>query len=153
MKYNIKVLWENDSAEKFTDNKYDRAHKWIFDGSVEVPASSSPQVVPVPMSDESAVDPEEAFVASLASCHMLFFLSAAAAQGYIIDRYEDDAEGIMGKNEHGKQSIKTVNLNPRVTFSGSNTPDSEQENKLHQLAHSRCFIANSVRSNIEINNH
>lgn len=147
------ILWEQNSADTFTNNKYSRAHKWIFVGGLELPASSSPQVVPVPMSDESAVDPEEAFVASLASCHMLFFLSIAAARGYIVDRYEDHAEGAMGKNEHGKTAMITVNLNPRVTFSGSNVPTSNQEKQIHQMAHSKCFIANSVRSKITINNH
>lgn len=153
MKYKIKVLWEQNSADTFTNNKYSRAHEWIFDGGMELPASSSPQVVPVPMSDESAVDPEEAFVASLASCHMLFFLSIAASRNYIITRYEDQAEGIMGKNEYGEMAMITVSLNPRVTFIGSDNPSAEQESQIHQLAHSKCFIANSIRSKIIINKH
>lgn len=151
MKYCTNVLWERKSAEPFTDNKYSRLHKWIFDGGLEFPASSSPHVVPVPMSDESAVDPEEAFVASLSSCHMLFFLSIAAKQNYTIDRYEDHTEGIMGKNEQGKYAMTEVNLHPQVTFSGSNIPGSHQVNKIHQLAHAQCFIANSVRTKININ--
>ena len=153
MKYNIKVLWENNDAEAFTNNKYNRAHKWFFDSGIELQASSSPQVVPLPMSDEMAVDPEEAFVASLASCHMLFFLSIASAQGYIINKYEDHAEGLMGKNEQGQTAITTVNLNPLIIFSGSNIPTSEQVSMLHGQAHSKCFIANSVRSKINIYNH
>lgn len=153
MKYNIKVLWESNSSDKFTNNKYSRTHKWILNGGLELPASSSPQVVPVPMSDELAIDPEEAFVASLASCHMLFFLSIAAAQGYIVDRYEDNAEGVMGRNKNGEMAMKTVNLNPQVIFLGSKVPATEQRAKIHQMAHSKCFIANSVRSKININNH
>jgi organic hydroperoxide reductase OsmC/OhrA len=150
MKYRTIVLWERRSIESFTDNKYSRVHKWTFDGGVELPASASPHIVPVPMSDESAVDPEEAFVASLSSCHMLFFLSIAAKQNYIIDRYEDHAEGTMGKNEQGKPAMIEVNLHPKVTFSGSNIPDEDQIDKIHELAHAQCFIANSVRTKINI---
>lgn len=150
MRYSIKVLWEKNYDEAFTNNKYSRVHKWLFDGGVELPASSSPHVVPVPMSDESAVDPEEAFVASLASCHMLFFLSIAAKQNYIVDKYEDKAVGIMEKNKDNKKVMSTINLNPNVTFSGSNIPTSEQVAKIHQLAHTNCFIANSVKSKINI---
>ena len=150
MKYNIKILWKNDSAEQFTKNKYSRAHKWVFDGGIEVPASSSPQIVPVPMSDKSAVDPEEAFIAALSSCHMLFFLSIAAKQNYVIDRYEDKAEGVMGKNDNGKTAMNEVTLHPQVIFSGSNFPSPDQVDKLHQLAHAQCFIANSVRTKINI---
>lgn len=150
MKYNVKVWWERNSTEKFTDNKYSREHTWMFDGGVELSASSSPQVVPVPMSKESAVDPEEAFVASLSSCHMLFFLSVAARKNLVVDRYEDIAEGILGENEDGETAVTSVNLNPQIVFSGSNIPTPDQITKIHRLAHTKCFIANSVRSEITI---
>ncbi len=149
MKYNVKVFWEKRSAESFTDNKYSRVHKWIFDGA-EVMASSSPQVVPVPMSDAKAVDPEEAFVASLSSCHMLFFLSLAAAQKYCIETYEDNAEGVMNKNEHGQMAMTIVTLKPTVIFSGNNIPSFDQVAALHEQAHEKCYIANSVKTEIKI---
>ena len=150
MKYRARIFWEKGPDEVFTDNKYSRAHKWSFDGNVEVPASSSPQVVPLPMSDASAVDPEEAFVASLSSCHMLFFLSGAASGRYIIESYEDNAEGIMSKNKEGKMAMMEVTLKPRVHFSGTNIPSGEQIANLHKWAHEKCYIANSVKSEIKI---
>ena len=150
MKYTVKVFWEKKQEELFSDNKYSRAHKWIFDGGVELPASSSPHIVPIPLSDETAVDPEEAFVASLSSCHMLFFLSIAAANKYIIESYEDEAEGIMAKNEAGKMAMTVVNLKPKIIFSGTNMPTQEQIAKMHESAHEKCFIANSVKSEINI---
>ncbi|MBA3647889.1 MAG: OsmC family protein [Chitinophagales bacterium] len=150
MTYTIKVLWEKKSHELFTDNKYSRAHYWFFDGGVEISASASPQVVPLPMADESAVDPEEAFVASLSSCHMLFFLSIAAANKFTVEKYEDFAEGIMSKNEDGKLAMTVINLKPEVTFSGEPIPTAEQISKFHKLAHDKCYIANSVRSVINI---
>ena len=150
MKYTVKVFWEKKQEELFSDNKYSRAHKWIFDGGVELPASSSPHIVPIPLSDETAVDPEEAFVASLSSCHMLFFLPIAAANKYIIESYEDEAEGIMAKNEAGKMAMTVVNLKPKIIFSGTNMPTQEQIAKMHESAHEKCFIANSVKSEINI---
>ena len=107
--HNARVEWHRDNA-KFTDNRYSRAHEWSFDGGVLVPASSSPNVVPVPLSDPNAIDPEEAFVAALASCHMLWFLSIAAKRGFVIDRYEDDAVGELAKNEEGRLAMKTVKI-------------------------------------------
>ncbi|MGI8584447.1 MAG: OsmC family protein [Chitinophagaceae bacterium] len=150
MKYNVKVFWEKRSAESFADNKYSRVHKWIFDGGAQVTASSSPQVVPVPMSDGKAVDPEDAFVASLSSCHMLFFLSLAAAQKYCIETYEDNAEGVMSKNEHGQMAMTVVTLKPTIIFSGNNIPSYDQVAALHEQAHEKCYIANSVKTEIKM---
>jgi organic hydroperoxide reductase OsmC/OhrA len=150
MKYNVKVFWQKRSAESFTDNKYSRMHKWTFDGGAEVTASSSPQVVPVPMSLENAVDPEEAFVASLSSCHMLFFLSLAAAKKFIIETYEDNAEGVMRKNEEGKMAMTEVTLHPVINFSGENIPRHDDIAQLHHEAHEKCYIANSVKTEIRI---
>jgi len=150
MSYNIKISWEKDSGETFVDNKYSRAHTWTFDGGIELSASSSPHVVPLPMSVESAVDPEEAFVASLSSCHMLWFLSIAAGKKYIVESYEDNAEGILGKDEEGKLAMTKVTLKPKVNFGGNAVPSREQIDELHHLAHEKCFIANSVKTKINI---
>jgi organic hydroperoxide reductase OsmC/OhrA len=147
--YKATIFW-NRNKQPFTDNKYSRAHTWTFDGGIEVPASSSPQVVPKPYSDPSAVDPEEAFLASLSSCHMLWFLNLAAKKRITIDEYRDEAEAIMEEDEHGKMVITRVFLHPQVSYSGEKLPSREQNDQLHQLAHEHCFIANSVRSEIEI---
>ncbi len=122
--YTAQLSWSRGSAV-FTDNRYSRAHTWRFDGGIEVPASSSPQVVRVPLSQEAAVDPEEAFVASLSSCHMLWFLSIAAGRKFRVDEYLDDAVGLMGKNAAGKTAMIQVTLRPRVTFSGERLPSTE----------------------------
>src|SRR5262245_20652601 len=115
--YTANISWQRNGAV-FTDNKYSRAHQWKFDGGAVVPGSSSPQVVRVPLSDASAVDPEEAFIASLSSCHLLWFLSIAAKQGFVVDSYEDQAAGVMGKNAEGKLYMTVVTLRPKVVFSG-----------------------------------
>lgn len=147
--YTAGIRWSR-GEQKFTDNRYRRAHTWHFDGGAVVPASSSPAVVPLPMSDASAVDPEEAFVASLASCHMLWFLSLAAKRGYMVDTYADDASGVMAKNEAGKLAMTTVTLRPLVTFSGAKLPDRVALDALHHSAHEECFIATSIRSEVVI---
>lgn len=147
--YTTRVHW-NRAGATFSDNRYSRGHTWEFDGGTVVPASSSPQVVPLPMSVEAAVDPEEAFVASLSSCHLLWFLSLAAKRGYVVDDYEDAAEGVMEKNAEGKVAITRVTLRPLVTFSGERAPDRAALEALHHAAHEQCFIANSVRSEVRI---
>lgn len=145
--YKATVSWERNE-ESFTDNRYSRGHQWSFDGGITVPASASPHVVPKPYSIEEAVDPEEAFVASLSSCHMLFFLSIAAKRGFRVDSYVDEAIGIMSKDEHGKFVMSQVILRPKVTFSGHKTPQSDDIDEIHQEAHHECFIANSVKTEI-----
>jgi organic hydroperoxide reductase OsmC/OhrA len=142
------ISWQRGRAE-FIDKRYSRAHAWRFDGGIEIPASSSPHVVPVPLSLAAAVDPEEAFVASLSSCHMLWFLSLAAAQRLRVDRYTDDAEGVLGKNAEGKVLMTTVTLKPRVTISGEK-PTSAVFEALHHQAHERCYIANSVKTEVRV---
>lgn len=144
--YTATIYWQRLGAA-FTDNKYSRAHEWRFDGGVVVPASSSPHVVRIPLSDPSAVDPEEAFVASLSSCHMLFFLSLAAQQGWVVDDYEDRAVGVLGKNEAGRMAMTVVTLRPKVVFSGR-APSAEQLAELHHRAHQECFIASSVKTDV-----
>lgn len=147
--YTAEIHWSR-GEQKFADNRYSRAHTWQFDGGAVVSASSSPQVVPLPMSDAAAVDPEEAFVASLSSCHLLWFLSIAAKRGYVVDSYIDAAEGVMAKNAAGKLAITKVTLRPLVTFSGAAVPDRAALDALHHAAHAECFIAHSVRSEVVI---
>jgi organic hydroperoxide reductase OsmC/OhrA len=141
------ILWQRAGAT-FTDNRYSRAHTWRFDGGVEVPASSSPHNVRIPLSVEAAVDPEEAFVASLSSCHMLWFLSLAAKRGFVVDSYRDEAVGVLAKNNQEKPAITSVTLRPAVTFAGDRQPTSTELEELHHKAHEECFIANSVKSEI-----
>jgi len=145
--YEARVVWERGGAS-FTDNRYSRAHSWSFDGGVEVPASASPHVVPLPWSVERAVDPEEAFVAALASCHMLWFLSLAAKRGLRVDRYEDAASGVMQKDGAGKLAITHVTLRPCAAFSGTRLPTRAELEDLHHRAHAECFIANSVKTDV-----
>ena len=141
------IHWELVDAD-FLSKRYSRAHTWTFDGGVVVPASSSPHVVPLPMSDAGAVDPEEAFVAALASCHMLWFLDIASRAGYAVDRYEDAADGHMGRNAAGKLVVDVVTLRPRARFAGARVPDAAALAALHHEAHEECFLANSVRCEI-----
>jgi len=146
--YFAKINWVRDNNESYVDNKYSRGHEWIFDGGIIVQASSSPHVVPLPYSVEANVDPEEAFVASLSSCHMLFFLSIAAKRKYIVDSYVDNAVGIMGKDGDGNISMTKVTLRPYVEFSGDKKPTIAQLEKMHHQSHQQCFIANSVKTEI-----
>lgn len=146
--YFARVNWVRLSNENYIDNKYSRGHEWTFDGGVTIQASSSPHVVPRPYSVEENVDPEEAFVASLSSCHMLFFLSIAANIGCIVDSYVDDAVGIMEKDNEGKTSMTKVTLRPNVQFSGDKQPTLEQLENMHHQAHDQCFIANSVKTKV-----
>ena len=150
MPYNVRIFWEKSFDEAFVDSKYSRSHTWTFDGGIELTASSSPHVVPLPLSDEFAVDPEEAFVASLSSCHMLWFLSIAAEKNYLVESYEDNAEGVLGKNGEGKLAMTRVILKPKISFGNNHTPSREQVDEIHHLAHERCFIANSVRTVITV---
>ena len=148
--YRAEVIWTRDAAAVFTDNRYSRSHVWRFDGGVEVPASSSPLSVKLPLSREDAVDPEEALVAALASCHMLFFLSFAARAGFVVDKYEDAPVGIMTKNEHGKLFISKVTLSPAISFSGEKRPSPEELDALHHRSHEECYVANSVRAEVVV---
>ena len=144
--YTATISWQRN-GEVFTDNRYSRRHEWRFDGGVTLAASSSPAVVPR-YSDASAVDPEEAFVASLSSCHMLTFLMLAAAKKFIVDSYVDEALGTLAKNNRGKLAMTEVVLRPRVIFSGDYRPSIEALEELHHRAHEECFIANSVITDV-----
>jgi organic hydroperoxide reductase OsmC/OhrA len=141
------VEWNRGGA-RFTDNRYSRAHRWSFDGGVEVPASASPHVVPSPLSVAAAVDPEEAFVAALSSCHMLWFLSLAARDGFVVDDYRDEAVGLMARDAEGKLAITRVTLRPAVRYGGDRQPTAAEEDALHHAAHAECFIARSVRTEV-----
>lgn len=141
------VIWQRGEQD-FPGNRYSRKHLLRFDGGLEVAGSSSPHVVPLPMSDASAVDPEEAFVASLASCHMLWFLSIAAKRRFCVDDYRDSASGLMQENAAGKLFIAQVTLRPAVSFSGERLPSRAQIEQMHHQAHEECFIANSVKSEV-----
>ncbi len=145
--YTAEVLWER-GEQNFLDRCYSRKHRISFDGGVQLPASSSPHVVPVPLSDASAADPEEAFVASLASCHMLWLLSIAARRKFRVDRYFDAAVGILGKNPEGNMAMTVVTLRPEVRFSGERQPTREEILEMHHEAHAQCFIANSVKTEV-----
>lgn len=143
------IRWQCDTPD-FLRGKYSRAHTWTFDGGVTVPASSAPSAVPVPMSNPANVDPEEAFVASLSSCHMLTFLYVAYRQGFHVDSYADEAVGVMTKNEQGKMWVSKVTLHPKIGYGGDKRPTAEEEATLHRAAHADCRIANSVKTDIVV---
>ena len=143
------IAWERGS-QPFADNRYSRAHEWRFDGGLTVPGSSSPHSVPLPMSDPGAVDPEEALVAALSSCHMLFFLSIAAQRGFIVDSYRDHAVGTMDKDTDGKMSMTRITLAPHIAFGGERTPSPAELDEIHHRAHEKCYIANSIKAEVII---
>jgi len=143
------VEWSRGEQD-FTGNRYSRVHDWRFDGGAVVRGSSAPSSVPEPLSDAAAVDPEEALVAALGSCHMLFFLAFAAKGGFTVDAYRDEAVGVLGRDERGKTSITSVALRPAVVFSGDNRPDAAAIDALHHRAHEACYIANSIRADVTI---
>lgn len=145
--YDATISWKRGD-EAFTDNRYSRGHSWTFDGGAQVAASSSPHVVPVPMSVAANVDPEEALVAATSSCHMLFFLSFAAKRGFVVDSYVDRASGIMEKNSEGRIAMTRISLRPEVAFVGARRPTQEEIDRMHHDAHEQCFIANSLKSEI-----
>ena len=146
--YTATIRWSRTGDGDFTKGQYSRAHEWAFDGGLTVPASPSPHVV-APWNDPHGVDPEEAFVASLSSCHMLFFLDFARRGGWTVETYVDEAEGVMGKDADGKIAITQVTLRPRVEW-GGDAPDEAAIADLHHKAHEACFIANSVTSEVRI---
>ena len=141
------LSWRSDG--EFTSGRYSRRHEWRFDGGAAVIASSSPDVVPVPMSDAAGVDPEEALVASVSSCHMLWFLSLAQNAGLDIASYADTAEGEMGRIGPGRVAITRIVLRPEIAFNGRQ-PDAEELTRLHHEAHELCFIANSLKTEITV---
>ncbi len=141
------ILWTR-STEDFRYESYNREHTWSFEGGVQVPASAAPEF----LGAADAVDPEEAFVASLSSCHMLTFLAIAARKRHTVESYRDAAVGFMEKNEKGRLAITRVELRPQIEFGGERKPGFEQIERMHELAHEQCFIANSVRTHVRILN-
>jgi organic hydroperoxide reductase OsmC/OhrA len=148
-RYEARVRWVRAGAV-FTDNRYSRGHEWSFDGGVTVPASASPSIVPPPRSVAEAVDPEEALVAAASSCHMLTFLSIAAARGFVVESYDDAAVGVMEKNRDGRESITRIALRPAITWAPGKAPSAAELEALHHAAHEECFIANSLKSQIVV---
>ncbi len=147
--YTAETLWERGD-QPFTDNRYSRRHLLRFDGGITVTGSSSPHVVPEPFSDPGAIDPEEALVSAISSCHMLWFLDIAARNGFVVDSYHDEASGVMTANERKKLWLSSVTLRPKVMFSGASLPMPADIDRMHHEAHDECFIANSVRTDVQV---
>ncbi len=137
------IRWQADEKE-FTPATYNRDHRWEFEGGQSLGASAAPAY----RGNPALVDPEEAFTASLASCHMLTFLYLAAVKGITVTGYVDEAEGHIGKNQQGRMAVLRVMLRPRIEFAGT-PPDEATLQALHEQAHKHCFIANSVTTEIE----
>lgn len=143
------VSWKRNGAD-FLKGKYSREHLWSFDGGTTVPASASPSNVPGPYANAACVDPEEAFVASISSCHMLWFLFLAGKAGFQVDSYQDEAVGVMTKSEQGIPWVSSVTLDPKIVYSGTKQPAPADEARLHHQAHEQCFIANSIKSQVTV---
>ena len=148
--YTATIRWSRSGDGDFTKGQYSRAHEWAFDGGAVVPAGPSPHIVPDPWGNPAGVDPEEAFVASLSSCHMLFFVDLARRAGFVVDSYVDNAEGVMEKREDGRMWMARVTLRPRIEFSGERMPSETDIAGLHHKAHELCFIANSVTTEVVV---
>jgi len=147
-RYTATVRWQRQ-GQTFVDNRYSRAHLWEFDGGARVPASSSPLVVPLPLSEAANVDPEEALVAATASCHMLFFLSLAARAGFTVESYDDPAYGVMERGADGRTAFTRIVLRPAIAWAGA-VPDAALLASLHDDAHARCYIANSLKAEVTV---
>lgn len=147
--YTAETFWERGN-QPFTDNRYSRRHLLRFDGGLTVAGSSSPHVVPEPFSDPAAIDPEEALVSALSSCHMLWFLDIAGRNGFVVDAYHDEASGVMTANERKKLWLSSVTLQPKVVFSGAKLPTPADIERMHHEAHDECFIANSVKTDVQV---
>ena len=147
--YRATIRWRRDGGDDFAKGRYSRAHQWEFDGGVTVPASASPGVVPAPFSRQDAVDPEEAFIAALSSCHMLTFLDLARRAGLVVESYEDEAVGTMGRLAPGKIAVTKVTLRPKIAFAEP-VPNQGKLDELHHQAHEGCFIANAVKTDVRV---
>jgi organic hydroperoxide reductase OsmC/OhrA len=146
--YHATIAWSR-GADEFTGQHYSRGHTWKFDEGLTVPASASPHVVRAPWHVTRAVDPEEAFVAAVSSCHMLFFLSFVSRDGFIAESYQDAASGVLEKAPSGKVVMTSVTLRPVVTFRGK-VPAQEQFDAWNHQAHEECYIANSVTAEVRV---
>lgn len=146
--YTAQVEWACDGD--YAANTYSRGHIWRFDGGLEIPASASPTVVPLPYAIEAAVDPEEAFVAAISSCHMMSFLDLARRANFVVSSYRDNAQGELSRVARGKMAITKVVLKPSITLVAAEEPDPTWLTDLHEKAHEVCFIANSVNCEIVV---
>ena len=147
--YTATIRWSRTGDGDFAKGQYSRAHQWAFDGGAVVPASPSPHIVPAPWNDPAGVDPEEAFIASLSSCHMLFFVDFARRDGWVVDSYVDEAEGVLEKRGDGRMAMTRVTLRPKIAWQGE-WPSVEAIADLHHRAHEACFIANSVTTEVTV---
>ena len=143
--HKVYLSWKNE-GEDFSYKTYDRSHLWKFEGGTVIKASAAPDY----MGRSELVNPEEAFAASLASCHMLTFLAIASMKKYTVATYEDNAVAILGKNEKQRMAVTTVYLRPNISFNGDNIPDKTIVDEMHHRAHQECFISNSVLTEIVI---
>ena len=143
------ISWKRTGPD-FLRGKYSREHTWTFDGGVTVAASASPSVVPAPYSNPAGVDPEEAYVASISSCHMLTYVYLAGREGFQVDSYHDEAAGVMTKNEKGVPWVSLATLHPQIVYSGNKLPTAADEERLHHMAHEQCFIANSIKTEVKV---
>ena len=148
--YTATIRWSGNDPESFRKGRYTRAHEWAFDGGTVVPASASPDNVPPGTADEAGVDPEEALIAAIASCHMLFFVDYARRDGFVVDSYLDEAVGVMENRADGKMAVTKVTLRPKIAFSGEQKPTADEIADLHHRSHEDCFIANSVNSKVTV---
>ena len=150
MLFEANIVWVKREGDTFTGNNFSRAHHWYFEGGEVVPATASHHIVPIPYSEPKNVDPEQAYIAALSSCHMMSFLTIASKRNYVVERYADQASGCLEQGETGKFSITEVTLRPDIRFSGSRIPSAAELKKMHNVAHQNCFIANSVNTRINI---
>ena len=148
--HSAKIRWKH-SGPSFVRGQFSRDHTWTFDGGAVIPASASPAVVPGALASHSHVDPEEAFVAAIASCHMLTFLHVAAHRGFQVESYEDEPVGVTTRDDQGRTSISIVSLHPRIVYAGDKQPTEAELSLLHHLAHDQCFIANSLKTAVSVN--
>lgn len=148
--YKATIHWKNTAGPDFLKGRYSREHTWAFDGGLTVAASSSPYVVPLPWSVAANVDPEESYVASLSSCHMLTFIWLASKAGFLVESYRDEATGVMAKNERGSFWVSKVTLHPAIVWGGEKTPSAAELDQMHHRSHEECFIANSVKTEVVV---
>ena len=139
------IEWRRETPD-FSYEMYNRDHDWSFDAGITVRASANPAY----LGSASCVDPEEAFVASLSSCHMLTFLAMAARKRYVVDSYTDQAVGVLDKDPPGHLAMTRVTLRPQVAFGGEKIPSPQELRQLHERAHHACFIANSVKTEVVV---
>lgn len=145
MSHHARITWLADEP----NHKYSRDHRWDFDSGISVPASASPEIVPNTYVGPKTIDPEEAFIAAIASCHMLWFLHIAHQNHFFVQKYGDEVQGVMGQLE-GTLGLESIFLNPLVRFWPTSKPDLTTYQRLHQEAHSNCFLAKSIRCQIKI---